>query len=334
MKNSVHKLSKNKKIYYIFLSLLVVFLLIVAFLNRAAQEQKSPQDTEDQIVQDEVPLSSKITYVGDYQPEIIQVGVYKQDQASANQLIELQKIVQKLVERYNLEVIDESKENITYISQEHVLFIDLENKEIKFSRINSPESTNIVSQKKAISTAKEFLRLVLPEQNLYPITENIQFFIGSHQLALADPTQATAVEVPFSYLIENFPLYEEGAINPFVLILVNSNLQVQKLEVRASITTPEQVFATTLITLDEALANINQKKDGSFIEYLETDQFLTSAPTLESIRQGMTDSVKIEYRIDSKLNLIYPFYRFEGEFINQENILFNGEIITPAVKIK
>jgi hypothetical protein len=180
----------------------------------------------------------------------------------------------------------------------------------------------------AVNTTAQFITDNLPFLNgVVPLSDKVIHFSGDFELVrTTNLNEATQMVIPFAYQIEGLPVMV-GTTSSFPAeVFIDRNRTILKIifsPVPLSYTlTPAQ----RVISLDEAVANINNQK-GTIIGYnLESGTDIS----LGQIQQGELTQVIMEYRLDPTSNLIYPFYHFAGKVQTPsgETAL---EVITPAI---
>lgn len=192
---------------------------------------------------------------------------------------------------------------------------------------------SIITQKdKAIQAAGEYVGEVFSQLPLYPQVDKVLKFSGLQQMEEVSIGTYTALEVPFTYAIEEIPLFIGHEEQAPLRVLINSDFEVQKIIFQTNFFYPiprEEVVK--IISLGDALENINTNQFGSIISAYEEE---TGVFSLDEIENGDLTSVQLEYRADLNSDIAYPFYRFEGELINDEGKTIQAQIITPAVKVQ
>lgn len=332
----LNKLKKSPVIKTVFIAGIIV-LLILLFLTIILSRPSTPPTTQpnDQTIPSETSSQSlNITYDGEDSITIKQANIYRIDETSENNIFPIVEVVEKIIDRYSLQPVYDEKTVAVYASEDHTLNISMIKQNLNFSRNNPSGEPTAIDQDQAVKAAQDFIKTFLPEQNLYPITENIEYFSGDYHLQPSTKISANVVLIPFSYNLDGIPLYYESDSTPFLTILVNSKLQIQKMNIETKQFASNKAGTANIIPLSETINNINQKQLGTIISYSETSQILANEPTLSTIKQGSLKTAQLEYRVDSNRNLIYPFYRFEGTLADANGIEFEGEIITPAINIE
>lgn len=197
---------------------------------------------------------------------------------------------------------------------------------------NFPVKDSLITDKnKAIKVANDYVDQTFSQLPLYLQQDQIRKLSGLNEFIAADYGAYNLLEIPFTYLVEDIPLYTEHSNHAPLTILINSEYKVQKVIFEPDFFFPvprERFFK--LISLGDALDNINNKQYASIISAYEKE---TGVFSLDEIVDGDLTSVQLEYRADLKNNIAYPFYHFSGELINQNNQKIQAEIIAPAIKI-
>ncbi len=334
----VNKQKKSSIVKYIIIFgivILTIFIFWQLIFSRSSRSRLPSSDTNQELAtpdaQNAQPLN--LSYTGEGDIGIKEVGVYQVKKDSSNKSVLLANLTKTLVAHYSLQPIFDEEGVVIYASEDHTLTINLSEDNLNFSRNNPQGDESTINQDQAINAAKDFLKIILPEQTPLPIVRNIEYFKGDLHLEPSSKLSASTLLIPFSYSLEEIPIYYDDSPTPFFLIMVNSNLQIQKAEAKTLLITSEKISTAELMPLVEALENIRVEQTGQLVDFLEIDQALIKEPTLERIKQGTLKTAQLEYRAEEKQGLIYPFYRFKGEFVDIDDVAFYGEIITPAVKI-
>jgi hypothetical protein len=143
------------------------------------------------------------------------------------------------------------------------------------------------------------------------------------------PAQASVVLIPFAPLLDNLPVYYRNVSDWPYMVTINSQDELVRLEFFPLFFTFEPVGQRNLIGVERAIENINRNQ-GSIISGYQND--LTPL-NWQAVTRGTLTQVSLEYRIDNETNLVYPFYRFSGQLINDQEQIIEAEVITPAVTV-
>lgn len=232
-----------------------------------------------------------------------------------------------LISSFNLTEEIPNERVVTFLSNSHTLYIDTELNEINFSK-NVPELGGRIDEQKALETASNFLQLVLPEISMQPIKQKTRYFAGGYHIEQVPKINANFVEIPFAVFVDDMPIYFHQETSAPATILVDSKNQIQRAVIKIINFDYQQAATLETLEISQAIEGINQGSVGSLIMTTEESPVPLS---LETIQKGSLLNVAIEYRLDPNLNLIYPFYRFEGQFTDKNGQMFEGELISPAI---
>ena len=271
-----------------------------------------------------------ITFEGTHLAPEQELGVYQAILSEAKTKTALNAAIERLASHHQLKEIYTDTTSSIHTGELYTLLIDFTSNEINFSK-DSLETTVIPGLEASLEKAANFLYFVLPETNFRPIPQQVKYYGGELHLVPLPKQEASIVEIPFSVLVDQLPVFYHQEIDAFARVFVDGNGQVQKAVIRPISLEYELATSFTPITIEEALVGINQKNIGSIIRTAADNPTPVS---LEEIKNGILKSTNLEYRIDPALNLIYPCYRFEGNFIDKNNQKFEGVLITPAIAIE
>lgn len=195
----------------------------------------------------------------------------------------------------------------------------------------SPLQGNI-TQEIALKVAQQFVNEYFPNLKLQPQTDSIAFLSAANEhYQQVSPDEAAQITIPYSFQIESLPVYFEHQDQLPFMVTVNSKPQIQKV-----VFAPQHIELTIIqtvapISIEKALENINQLNLGSVVKaHLNDPQPLD----ISQLKSGRMEKVSLEYRIDSTLNLAYPFYRFTGTATNLAGKEIEVQIITPAIELQ
>lgn len=218
-----------------------------------------------------------------------------------------------------------------WMGESFSLSLDVLNNEYLFYSNFSQRDDLLVDKNKAINISKEYVSNNFEKLPFYIQKNKIKYFSGLEQMVETTSPKAVSIEIPFTYSIEDIPLFVEHKETAPLKILINNEYKIQKVVFQKTfiypIPTQEML---SIISLSEALDNINNKQHGSIISAYESN---TGVFSLDEIKSGDLTEVQLEYRADLDESIAYPFYRFSGELVNNEGKTIQAEIITPAVKV-
>jgi hypothetical protein len=194
-----------------------------------------------------------------------------------------------------------------------------------------PEDSLLNDKSKAIDAAEKYVSETFTQLPFSIQKERIKSLSGIQQLIEKDYGAINAMEIPFSYSIEDVPLYVGHEEKPPLSVLINNEYEIQKIVFQTVFFYPlVREESLNIISISEAVENINNKQHASIISAYESESGFFS---LEEISEGELTSVTLEYRADLDTKTAYPFYRFSGKLENSEGKIITAEIITPAIKI-
>ncbi len=194
------------------------------------------------------------------------------------------------------------------------------------------ETTNIVDLEKAITAADQIVINYFPSLSLKLSRNSVRYYNDTiEQYAQVNPEEASLVVLPYSYTIADYPVfYQKESQHPF-LLYINGDYALSKLSFFPQFGELKTIAKKNTLSSDQALARIISDDKASIIS--ASNQEL-EAIDFSQIKGGLLDEVSLEYRIDPELNLAYPFYRFSGRVTDQNNSVFDSEIITPAIELE
>lgn|GEM_PF-2330212 len=237
--------------------------------------------------------------------------------------------IKTMMEKYYLQEVYSENGLVIYANKDYDLSIDYNINELNFSNRSSGEPP-VLNSNSALQSALDFVNFLSPDSELHPINHQIKYFAGNLHLKPASKIDANIIEIPFSYFFDQLPLYLNHETDAPVTIMVDGTNQIQKLVFKAVILNSQVLASAPPITIANALINVNEHKIGSLIRVIENSPTPLS---LDVVQQGTLTEAALEYRFDAELKLIYPFYRFEGTFVDNNGQAFQGTLITPATTV-
>ena len=153
------------------------------------------------------------------------------------------------------------------------------------------------------------------------------FFIGDLEGGAENFEETKLIEIPFTQEINEYPVfYQNEKAYPFYC-RVDKTGEVKTFIFKDLFKEFEEIKQIESINLDTAVNNISKGK--ASIVYSESNE--AEIFDLSYIQSATLSDVSIEYRYDSDLQILYPFYKFQAKIINLDDINIDAEIITPAV---
>ena len=319
--------NKNKHWLKILLFMIAFFLIIGAIISLF-----TPQKTK--ISFKEAPLQNvdfsssnfeNIVFEGEFNPPTNEFEIYSYQ----SQHNDIQQLIALLKNKFQLEPSDYS-ENL-YLGNEYTLSHSPVENSVALSLNQSSNTNAFVDRSLALDRTSEFLEQILPKNQYSLLNSQTKYYSNQGHLSPSSPLNATLIEFQFFYQFDDTPVFMANATEAPVKIMVNNQLQIQ----RAIIAPVELIFQPVgqraLISVQDAVDNINNHSLGALIKIAQEK---IEPIALASIDSGVLKEVALEYRVDPTNNLIFPFYKFEGEFVNNKNEIFWAYLITPAVVVE
>jgi len=193
------------------------------------------------------------------------------------------------------------------------------------------ELTDIgMNQETTVQIAQNFIDSYFKQLNLDVIESQIIYYENFLEPDESNSENAQIAKIPFSYTIAGYPVfYEQKSLFPFE-VWVTVEDSIQKFTYYPQFIQVREIGNKPLISIDQAIENINQLNQGSVVSY---NNSTTTVISLEEVTQADMNSVKIEYRVDPSTNYAFPFYRFSGTAL-LSGIETPIEITTPAVVVQ
>lgn len=305
------------------LGLFIVFALIITSIIRVITPNE-PDVPASNFAQTSIntvdkPIIQGITFSGMFTPENKDYTVY-----SAQQINTTDTLIPALTEKYNLQPLA----NVPGVwnGPEYSLTFDPEQNNYSFFKNARIEVVERIQPTRALDIATAFLAEV-GITTATPFMANAQYFEDPVEMTPTNEFKAEIIVVPFAPSIEGVPLiFNKATFFPYQ-VMINSSYEVQKLTFQPYTYSASPLRQRPLITIDQALANIQAGK-GAIIGVGLVDY---TSPTLNEIVSGDLQTATLEYRLDPDLQLLYPFYRFTGTLTNRQNQSFSADLFTPAI---
>jgi hypothetical protein len=318
----------KKKWYLILIGVSVVGILITIILRVFTPKNTVLQQTEFIQVNKtgDQTVFKNIKFIGDIPinlKERLPLVSLQQSNTSADYIRD------RFIKNHNLAPVAEI--DGLWKGDEYTLSFDETNGNYLFYSNFLPEDTLLTNKNKAIEVAENYVLETFSQLPFKSQKKGIRKFSGIQQMSEKDFGAINAMEIPFTYSIEDIPLYIGHENTPPLSVLINNEYEIQKIVFQTVFFYPlprEESF--NIISISEAVENINNRQHASIISAYESE---TGIFSLEEISEGELTSVSLEYRADLDTKTAYPFYRFSGELENNEGKIITAEIITPAVKI-
>lgn len=189
-------------------------------------------------------------------------------------------------------------------------------------------STAVVNKNQALASAQSLLSTFFPNITLSPVLEKIGYLEGGTEPAPTTPEKAQTMYIPFSYKIDNYPVfYQNQREYPFEVVMNNSN-EIQRLFFYPFFYTFSSLEKKAPISIQAAMQNTQNGKASVVGSRADV-----GGPTqMSQVSSANFTDVSLEYRVDDKSQLAYPFYRFSGSGVDARGKKISLEVITPAVQ--
>jgi hypothetical protein len=209
-------------------------------------------------------------------------------------------------------------------------FINQINQYIFVSNTFLEPTQQVINRDQAQIVAQSFIQKYFSQLNLDLVANKIQAMSdqdGSDTTS-TNEANATMYQFPFSYTFEGIPLAYGSISSLPVKVVVNINYQPQKVSFFSSLYKFVTLSNKPLISVESAVANINQGKASITSAFQPDFQQID----LSTISSAELTSVELEYKLDNESKLAYPFYHFKGAAKTPQDTLLEVEIVTPAVE--
>ncbi len=328
--NKFNKNQANNKIplnwWVILLIVASIGILISAIIYAITPKTTQvPQPSFTKPKTEETPSSfENISYTGPQHSFDQEVVIYKVKEVSFSE----GNIKQRLLETYDLEPYESVNE--VWVGPEYSLHKPEGESEYNLSARSFVGSSTKIKSLAAINTAKNEVEKLFPDSKLSPIEDEIKYYQGQSHLNPTTKTNAEWVKIPFSYLVEDiYPVYYQKRTKPVLEVFVGPKYKIKKMSIFAPLLRFEEYTQKKSLSIDQAVDNININTETVIINALTSEH---GPLDLNKIKSGELSEVNLEYRLDQATGLLYPFYKFKGELINQNGEKVFAQIITSAVK--
>lgn len=204
-------------------------------------------------------------------------------------------------------------------------FIILDNN-IRFTK--SQPNNNSVPQTNYEVIVEEWVNNHISESGLTIDATSIRYLSGGDEAIITTERLAEIIEIPLAQTINGLPIRSEVGGGYPLYIWYSTKLQkVIKAEFYPILLDFSNPSEMEPIALDEAVNRINSESDARIV-YAEQAQ--EQPFVLDRIKRGELTRVTIEYRLKPNQQLI-PFYRFDGVFVDQNDIQIFAEVVVPAI---
>ncbi len=168
----------------------------------------------------------------------------------------------------------------------------------------------------AISTYKnkiyQFLQAYIKDNNYQEISFNFINLSNSQEIysLQTDFDHANAILAEFTYLIDDIPIFSKKTLSPLIRIYQNIDTSIRKAEIQPK---PDQIIIDSIANLesiDNTLIKIN--KGQARIIQIQTISNPELEFSLSSLTKVTLNQVDLIYLYDYELQMLQPFYRFNG----------------------
>lgn len=209
-------------------------------------------------------------------------------------------------------LLSQDLEKITYLSSGD----DKEN-------IASPGE--IINVDKATKKATEFLNGLSLYNNFSVQQEGIGFL--NQETVVSSTTDASVIVIPFKYELGGYATYFSSSFQPYLSIIVNKNYRVAKADLYPPPPTLQQLANKKILSISDIETQIRAGNISIITTGNETGIF-----DEESLSEFLVTDVTIEYRIEPSTTLIIPYFRIEGEAVEEKDgVPLYITAITPAI---
>lgn len=189
----------------------------------------------------------------------------------------------------------------------------------------------VINTESAGRIALNFVNQLWPESNNIALVPSATTFETRHGLnEVVEADKAEIASFSFSRVLEGYPVFLlKSSALPYQ-VWVNKNDEVVKAMLSPHFFEITAGQKTSLIPVEEAVANIN---DGlALIVKTEQEEFVPY--NQNEVVAGEMTKVELQYReLDDKQTIV-PFYSFEGNLTDKNGVAFQGVIITPAIIVE
>ncbi len=204
-------------------------------------------------------------------------------------------------------------------------FIILDNN-IRLS--SSQQPNNPIPQTDYRAAVETWVNNHIPDSGLTIDAASIRYLSGGDEAIITTERLAEIIEIPLSQTINGLPIRSEVGGGYPLYIWYSTKLQkVIKAEFYPLLLDFSNSTEIKPITLEEAVNRINTESDARIV-YAEQAQ--EQPFVLDRIKRGELTKASIEYRLKPNQQLT-PFYRFDGVFVDQNDIQIFAEVVVPAI---
>lgn len=313
----------NKKTIYVVLGIILLAIGIYVFV-RNRQVNVNVGNTESPIKNSALEGGSvgNISFTGNGVTPPSSFNIYKNSETT------IENLASQIAVQLGLKPLNGN--NLVWLSNDKnsSLSVDTINKLIEYSTTsNSTIKPDLLTAK---TQAVNFIRKFNLGKNISEEPSRIQYLAGDLEVTDTTPDNADIIALYFSQKIDGFPLFVDSSTFSDLFVWVGGGNQVIKADFPQRLTPTVSEKNLTSISFDRARSAVESKK-GSIVSITIDKQIVNNKVNLGNVTLS---DVSIEYRLDSKSNTFYPFYRFDGlSTIKDTGQDVSVVIITPAVAI-
>jgi len=321
------KPQQRTKLWIIIGTVVVVLLVISAVVQIYTPKTVTVPETSFTTTNSNntLPNLQNVTYTGPTPDFPTQFSIF-----SARTIVSQGQLVQELSAQYGL--LKPFPEANFWVNGNLSLVFDPTTNSYTFTLKDlTNETLPIVDAARAEEVATSFLIQAFPDISLRPMMDQASYFVlGLEIEETSSPAQATAINIPYTAQLdtENFPVVYEKATQPLFVVTIDGNNTVRLVIFYPQFQQYTRIDTKAPISIDDALLQI-QSGVASIISSTIVE---ANRVTMSELISATFTSVTVEYRLDPKSELLYPFYRFTGTATSANNITADVEVITPAIK--
>jgi hypothetical protein len=296
----------------LFLVLAILSLASIIYLIYSAS-QKTPPASSQLPVAFTPPQVTQVTF----SPSLVfptpssQLTIYTATNQSSNYLTVLRETAQRL----SLTPLNPQL-NI-WTNPDKTYYLSPEQPSVSFSyKADSSKLPNLTSNSTppqlapAIRTAQTLVDQLFSPFTLQPQPQFVRYlsFSGGH-FDISNSNSYSLIEIPFSVLVDSFPFHIDSQTNPFITVTIGPNNQLVQFIVTPQ-STPQLIKKSQSqpYSLDQVKNFVNQG-NYQLIRFSDPYSFMDIPTTIESVNITF---IALEYRFNSNLNLVMPYYLLSG----------------------
>ena len=331
------KLTRNKKLL---LGLIALVIISTVYLMSSVRKSPPPASLQSGIestnpevrntAYQKISLADEVGF-----PSVPQtLPVFSQNKASFNLFGQSQKLA-----RY-FDLLPVSGRSGFWLSKDKksALFIDSPNQILTFQvdSFQSPESYTGKAAPTAETAAKSAQDFVNSFENWKDfktdINELVFFKEEGAELIETNIHEASVISVSFSQSVNDIPVRIGDQTEPPLVVSVGQKNQIIKIVAHPQIIDLSSPKEYSTISQKEAMSLLDQKQ-GKIIQ-LAGKALVESSTILKEVSQITILSVGLEYRLDTKANLLVPYYNLMGSFFfGSSSVPSTVILVLPAVKL-